>query len=84
MLFEFISANREQLIALARARVAKRLAPRPTERELTSGVPLFLDQLVEALRRTPAVTIEAVERTGAMHGAAMLSRGYTVAQVVYD
>jgi signal transduction histidine kinase len=84
MLSDFITANREGIIALTRKKIAVRLAPRPTERELTSGVPLFLDQLAEALRRSPSVTIESVERSGALHGAAMLSRGYTVAQVVYD
>jgi signal transduction histidine kinase len=87
MLVEFITANREQLVALARAKVAKRLAPRPTERELTSGVPLFLDQLAETLRHTPSSVTdmtEAIERSAAAHGAALLDLGYTVAQVVHD
>jgi hypothetical protein len=69
MLLEFITANREQLIALTRARVAKRLAPRPTERALKSGVPLFLDELAETLRRAPFVTTETIERSAAVHGA---------------
>jgi hypothetical protein len=49
MLHEFISANRGGLLARIRAKVAARLAPRPTEDELKNGVPLFLDQLVDAL-----------------------------------
>ena len=38
MLFDFIDANRVELITRTRAKVAKRLAPRATERELESGV----------------------------------------------
>jgi signal transduction histidine kinase len=85
MLVEFIIAHREELIARARAKVAKRRVPRATEQELRTGVPLFLDQLVEALRRSPSPENEAtIESSAAVHGAALLGRGYTVGQVVHD
>jgi signal transduction histidine kinase len=84
LLVEFITANRDVIIALTRAKVAKRLAPRPTEHELTSGVPLFLDQLAETLCPPRSSTIGGIEPGAAVHGAALLSRGYTVAQVVHD
>jgi signal transduction histidine kinase len=84
LLSEFITANREQLIALTRAKVVKRLAPRPTEQELTSGVPLFLDELVQTLGRPPLSTAAGAEASALAHGAALLNRGYTVAQVVHD
>jgi signal transduction histidine kinase len=84
MLFEFVIANREQLIARTRAKVSQRSAPRPTERELTSGVPLFLDQLAETLKNAPAWTNETIERGAAVHGAELLHLCYTVAQVVHD
>src|SRR5579859_7242135 len=89
MLFEFLTANRQELIVRTRAKVAQRLAPRPTERELTSGVPLFLDQLAETLRvvsqeRPPAASSDTIGRSAAVHGAALLTLGYTVAQVVHD
>jgi len=84
MLFEFISSHREELIALTRSKVAKRLAPRPTEQELKSGVPLFLDQLAETLRSPASSISEPMERGAAVHGAALLGLGYTVAQVVHD
>jgi signal transduction histidine kinase len=84
MLVEFIAANREQLIALARTKVATRLAPRATERELMNGVPLFLDQLAETLRNSPSSMMGAIERSAAVHGAVLLNLGYTVAQVVHD
>ena len=50
MLHEFLNRNRDALIARCREKVAKRPARRPTEQELMYGVPLFLDQLIEALR----------------------------------
>ncbi len=84
MLFQFINANRQELIARTRAKLAKRLAPSPTERELTSGVPLFLDQLVGMLRHVPSSATETMGRSAAVHGVGFLSLGYTVAQVVHD
>jgi signal transduction histidine kinase len=50
MLFEFLDRNRDALLARCREKVAKRPARRPTEQELKYGIPLFLDQLIEALR----------------------------------
>ena len=84
MLFEFITANRAELISRTRSKVAKRAAPRATERELEGGVPLFLDQLAETLRRAPPSLSATMDRTAALHGAALLGRGYTVGQVVHD
>ena len=84
MLFEFITANRDELISRTRSKVAKRAAPRATEHELLAGVPLFLDQLAETLRDAPPSMPAAMDRTAALHGAALLGRGYTVGQVVHD
>ena len=50
MLHEFLSRNRDALIARCREKVAKRPARRPTEHELMYGIPRFLDQLIAALR----------------------------------
>jgi signal transduction histidine kinase len=82
-LHQFISAHREDLISRTRTKVASRLAPRSTEDELKNGVPLFLDQLVEALRfaRSRAETA-AIGRSARLHGGDMLKLGFTVAQVV--
>ena len=49
MLHEFLGKNRDTLIARCRSKVATRRAPRATEQELSSGIPLFLDQLMNAL-----------------------------------
>ena len=50
MLHEFIAMNRDEIIRRCRAKVAKRSVPPPTEAEIDHGVPVFLDQLTDALR----------------------------------
>jgi len=84
MLREFISANRGELLARTRAKVAARPAPRATLDELKNGVPLFLNQLVEALRvaSPSADTIGEIGKVATLHGRDMLKMGFTVAQVV--
>ena len=83
MLHEFIAVNREEIIRRCRAKVATRSVPPPTEAEIDHGVPLFLDQLVEALRlgltSSPEIGESAVQ-----HGHDLLLQGFTVSQVVHD
>ncbi len=50
VLHEFIAINREEIIRRCRAKVAGRSVPPPTEAEIDHGVPVFLDQLTDALR----------------------------------
>jgi signal transduction histidine kinase len=50
MLHEFLTSNRADLIERCRLKVARRSAPRVTEAELTHGIPLFLEQLIETLQ----------------------------------
>jgi len=83
MLHDFLSANRAAIVARAREKVAVRPAPRPTEDELASGIPLFLDQLTETLR-VSHVSSAAMADSATAHGQRLLSLGFTVAQVVYD
>lgn len=54
MLHEFLTTNREELIARCVAKVAKRPIPPATDAELTHGIPLFLSQITETLRRDDA------------------------------
>ena len=100
MLHEFLSQNRQALIARCREKVAKRPIPRITERQLKYGIPLFVDQLIQTLRLeqrpdggTVAITVSAIHgapspsdigRTAARHGSELLRTGFTVDQVVHD
>jgi len=83
MLDHFIAANRAEIILRCRAKVATRLMPAPTEAEIDFGVPVFLDQLMNALRRgvgpNPEIGVSAVH-----HGRELLLKGFTVSQVVHD
>ena len=94
MLHEFLTSNRDELIRRCRSKVRRRDAPPATPVELDNGVPLFLKQLVAALRHEdehPAMherglgSSTAIEstRTAALHGRELLALGYTVAQVVH-
>ena len=91
MLHEFLTANRTLLITRCRAKVASRFVPSETPAALEHGVPLFLQQLVEALRlhknpsdlgSTPVVA--AISLAAGRHGADLLRQGYTVEQVVRE
>lgn len=99
MLHEFLTANRDEIIRRCRSKVSRRDSPPVAPSELEYGVPLFLEQLVEALRQEDAAsapgravisgpwkkTPGAVEssRTAALHGEELFARGYTVEQVVH-
>ena len=88
MLHEFLTLHREEIIARTRQKVATRTAPRPTEEELEHGVPLFLEQLADTLRReqeTPArPTSGEMAQSALLHGGELRQAGFTVAQVVHD
>ena len=62
--------------------VAAGPAPRATEEELQSGIPLFFDQLIERLRGSHLPTA-AMGKSASLHGGNLLKRGFTVAQVVH-
>lgn len=83
MLHEFLTANRSEIIARTRAKIETRSAPRATDEELTNGVPLFLDQLIEELSLSTSST-EAMGRSAARHGGDLLRMGFTIARVVHD
>src|SRR5688572_22053287 len=82
MLHDFITFNRDEIIARCRAKVAARKFPPPSEAEVNHGVPLFLEQLVDALRAGEAG--EEIDRSARLHGHDLLRQGFTVSQVVHD
>ena len=83
MLHEFIAVNRAEIIRRCRAKVITRSAPPPTEAEIDHGVPVFLDQLADALRLCLLSTPQMCENARA-HGHDLLLQGFTVSQVVHD
>jgi K+-sensing histidine kinase KdpD len=83
MLHEFITLNRDEIIRRCRAKVAARSVPPPTKAEIDHGVPLFLDQLVDALRLGHSFSAE-ITSSALLHGHDLLRQGFTVSQVVHD
>ena len=95
MLHDFLNANRDELVRRCAAKVGLRDSPAASSpgprTEPRRGVPLFLDQLGEALHRrhasgafpTAAASLES-NRTATLHGEQMQEEGYTVEQVVHD
>ena len=83
MLHEFITLNHDAIIWRCRAKVARRSIPALSEAEINHGVPLFLDQLVDALRSGETGHLE-IDRTAGHHGHDLLLKGFTVSQVVHD
>lgn len=83
MLSEFVRDYREEIIARCRARVARRMVPRPTPLELQHGIPLFLRELEQTLAcelRQPSGAVTAAVQ----HGENLLRSGFTIAQVVHN
>ena len=82
MLHEFIAVHRDELISRCRAKVATRFLPPPTDAEIDHGVPVFLDQLIDALRLGLTSSPE-INRSAVKHGHDLLLQGFTVSQVVH-
>ena len=83
LLYEFIAVNRDEIIRRCRAKVAARSIPPPSEAEIDHGVPVFLDQLRDALR-LGELTSPEIGRSAIKHGHDLLRQGFTVSQVVHD
>ena len=84
MLQEFVELHRDELIRRCRDKVSRRSLPLPTEAEIAHGVPLFLDQLVAALRSGGERLNSAIADGALLHGQELLRYGFTVSQVVHD
>jgi len=100
VLHEFLTTNRIALIERCRLKVAKRLAPKVTEAELSHGIPAFLDQLIKTLQveqtsepmRSRRVSgpvgvgaaVSEIAATATLHGRELSEQGFTVEQVVHD
>src|SRR5690349_3125321 len=83
MLHEFVVDHRDEIIRRCRAKVATRSVPPPTVAEIDHGVPMFLDQLVDALRLGLSSS-DAIGDAAILHGHDLLRQGFTVSQVVHD
>jgi len=83
MLEGFIVINREEIIRRCGTKVAARSVATPSQADVAHGVPVFLDQLVEALRDR-MVSRPDIARSAVQHGHELLLKGFSVSQVVHD
>lgn len=99
MLHNFLTTNRSLLIDRCHGMVASRSGPKMTENEVSHGIPMFLDQLIETLAiehgsgpsRSPLVAGDTGGGSGAeigemarLHGRDLLEQGFSLEQVVRD
>jgi signal transduction histidine kinase len=82
MLQEFVTLERDEIIRRCREKVATRSAPLPTDAAIDHGVPVFLDQLVSALR-LGLTSSPDIGRSAVQHGHDLLLQGFTMSQVVH-
>jgi signal transduction histidine kinase len=86
MLYEFVAAHREAIIAKTTLKVSSRHWPAPSS-ELENGLPMFLTQLTETLRRESTdapFSPAAIGASATLHGRDLLALGFTPSQVVND
>lgn len=87
MLHEFLTLHRSAIIESTRRKVAARAGPPTTELEMENGIPLFLDQLAETLRREKETSARStsteMSESALLHGAELRKAGFTLAQVVH-
>src|SRR6476659_2249625 len=100
MLHRFLTANRDELIARCRAKVARRNLDGKNEAELTFGISIFLDQLIKTLRVEQSAeplqsikvsgqasgifSLSEIAETASRHGSELLKHGFTLEDVVHD
>jgi hypothetical protein len=99
MLHEFLTSNRALLIDRCRLMVSGRSDPKTSEPELAHGIPIFLDQLINALtfektshpkdkpitaHNARGEVVSVVGTTAALHGYDLFLEGFTIEQVVRD
>jgi hypothetical protein len=80
---EFIATHRQEIIGRCRTKVATRPTPLGIKLETEHGVPVFLDQLVTALRLGLTSNTE-ITTSAVLHGRDLLVQGFSVSQVVHD
>jgi signal transduction histidine kinase len=86
-LYEFITADKNEILALARAKIMARKWPTVSALELEHGLPLFLSQLSETLRlRSSAEPFSstAIGTSAGIHGGDAVAKNFSVAQLVHD
>ena len=84
MLHKFITTNRTAIIARCEEKSHARLVAARSNVKIDNAAPLFLDQLVIELRRRGPSRDLAITQSALQHGHDLLTKGFTVSQVVHE
>jgi signal transduction histidine kinase len=85
VLHELIAANRREILAQALTRAVERGTSDKTAGQLAHGLPVFLDQLCEVLRKVAlrdVVDHAKITTSAGQHGDDLFHQGLTVGQVI--
>jgi signal transduction histidine kinase len=84
----FIAEHRSELFARVRSESAStRSVPLATDGEVVTGLPAFIEQLGEALRRASTLAVadhSQITESATVHGELLFEQGLTIEQVVRD
>jgi signal transduction histidine kinase len=87
ILHEFLTIYRDEIIARTRARLVARPWPCASDAELEHGVPVFLTQLCDTLKREATASpfsSNAIGTAATRHGGELRTLGFSLSQVVHD
>ena len=82
MLSDFLSRNRAKVIRRSRAAHSRRTAPDHSDAEVARGIPLFVDQLIDAVCARDAGG-EGID-SAVIHRTDPLEPDFTISQIVLD
>jgi len=82
LLHEFIERNHAEIVRRCREKASAGPDARPAADEFESGVPVFLEELSDILRRRTGSSPQ-IRESAARHGDEMFRLGFTVGQVVH-
>jgi signal transduction histidine kinase len=88
MLYQFLVANRDKVLALVKIKSADLAEDKPVSAESERGLPVFYDYLIRELQKEAMGHPKRSERkhgpsSTVMHGQELSRLGYTVSQVVH-
>ncbi len=84
---EFIGEHRSEIFARVRLESATRNVPLAIDGEVVTGIPAFIAQLGEALRRASTLAVadhSEIKETATVHGELLFEQGLSIEQVVHD
>lgn len=83
MLWQFLTTHRELIEERTYAVFTERSVPKPSKADLQRGIPIFMEQLVDTLRRGGPVENPALMGTTTGYGERLFRLGFTVSELVH-